>query len=89
MAWDWVKGCVEGFLSWGEAIVSRLRFEGVQKRRLRRMLSDKRFPKGFRSTGQLMNGIGADKAATERLLLQMGARKSEVSDEWTLRTKGG
>ena len=56
-----------------------------QRRRLKSMLSDKRFPKGFRSTKQLANGIGADWATTERLLLVMGARKSEVSDEWTLR----
>ena len=55
-----------------------------QKRRLNSMLSDKRFPKGFRSTTQLANGIGADRTTTERLLLAIGARKSEVSDEWTL-----
>ena len=55
-----------------------------QKRRLRVMLMDARFPKGFRSTDQLMNAIAADRMHTERLLLSMGARKSEISDEWTL-----
>ncbi len=56
-----------------------------QRKRLKKMLSDKRFPKGFRSTGQLVNGIGSDRTTTERLLLSIGASKSEVSDEWRLK----
>jgi hypothetical protein len=39
---------------------------------------------GFRSTGQLEKGIGADRSTTERLLLAVGARKSVVAEEWTL-----
>ena len=39
---------------------------------------------GFRSTGQLEKGIGADRSTTERLLLAVGARKSAVAEEWTL-----
>jgi hypothetical protein len=56
-----------------------------QKKRLRIMLMDQRFPKGFRRTEQLMSGIGEDRQTTERLLLAIGARRSENSDEWTLK----
>jgi len=59
--------------------------EWNQKRRLRDMLNDPRATRGFRSTGQLEKGIGANRATTERLLLALGARKSEVAEEWTLR----
>lgn len=55
-----------------------------RKRRLKAMLKDKRFPKGFRSTKQLRDGIGCDEETTNALLLAIGARKSENSDEWTL-----
>jgi hypothetical protein len=48
------------------------------------MLTDPRSARGFRSTGQLEKGIAADRVTTERLLLAIGARKSEVSEEWTL-----
>jgi hypothetical protein len=58
--------------------------EWSQKRKLRGMLSDPRSPRGFRSTGQLEKGIGADRRTTERLLLAVGARKSELAEEWTL-----
>jgi hypothetical protein len=58
-----------------------------QKRRLHQMLSDPRAARGFRSTGQLEKGIAADRATTERLLLTIGARKSDASDEWTLNPK--
>jgi len=60
--------------------------EWRQKRKLRQMLEDPRAARGFRSTGQLEKGIGADRATTERLLLAIGARKSVDSEEWTLRT---
>ena len=40
--------------------------------------------RGFRSTGQLEKGIGADRSTTERLLLSIGARKAEGAEEWTL-----
>lgn len=56
-----------------------------RKRRLRCMLSDNRFPNGFRSMAQLSEGIGCNREATAGLLLEIGARKSENSDEWTLR----
>jgi len=59
--------------------------EWNQKRILREMLNDPRATRGFRSTGQLEKGIGANRATTERLLLAVGARKSEVAEEWTLR----
>jgi hypothetical protein len=58
--------------------------EWRQKRTLRTMLQDPRSARGFRSTGQLEKGIGADRSTTERLLLAVGARKSEVAEEWTL-----
>jgi hypothetical protein len=58
--------------------------EWRQKRVLRQMLNDRRATRGFRSVGQLEKGIGADRATTERLLLAIGARKSEIAEEWTL-----
>jgi hypothetical protein len=59
--------------------------EWSQKRTLRSMLEDPRSARGFRSTGQLQKGIGADRPTTERLLLAVGARKSDASEEWTLK----
>jgi hypothetical protein len=58
--------------------------EWRQKRVLRQMLNDRRATRGFRSAGQLEKSIGADRATTERLLLAIGARKSEIAEEWTL-----
>jgi hypothetical protein len=58
--------------------------EWGQKRTLRAMLKDPRATRGFRSTGQLERGIGADRSTTERLLLSIGAKKAESSEEWTL-----
>jgi hypothetical protein len=58
--------------------------EWRQKRTLGAMLRDPRSANGFRSIGQLEKGIAADRATTERLLLAMGARKSDVSEHWTL-----
>jgi hypothetical protein len=58
--------------------------EWSQKRKLRAMLEDPRSARGFRSTGQLEKGIGADRSTTERLLLAVGARKSDFAEEWTL-----
>jgi hypothetical protein len=58
--------------------------EWRQKRTLRAMLKDPRSARGFRSTGQLEKGIGADRSTTERLLVAVGARKSAVAEEWTL-----
>ena len=55
---------------------------------LRAMLSDSRAARGFRSTGQLEKSIAADRATTERLLLAIGARKSNDAEEWTLRPQG-
>jgi hypothetical protein len=60
-------------------------YEWQQKRKLRSMLKDPRSARGFRSTGQLEKAIAADRPTTERLLLSIGARKSEASEEWTLR----
>jgi hypothetical protein len=58
--------------------------EWRQKRTLRQMLNDPRAKRGFRSVGQLEKGIGADRATTERLLLAIGATKSDSAEEWTL-----
>ncbi len=58
--------------------------EWNQKRKLRGMLKDPRSARGFRSTGQLEKGIGADRSTTERLLVSIGARKSDAGEEWTL-----
>jgi hypothetical protein len=55
-----------------------------RKRVLRQMLNDPRATRGFRSVGQLEKGISADRATTERLLLAVGAKKSDTSEEWTL-----
>ena len=52
------------------------------------MLQDPRATRGFRSIVQLEKGIGADRATTERLLLAIGARKSNETDEWTLSATG-
>jgi hypothetical protein len=60
--------------------------EWQQKRTLRAMLKDKRAARGFRSTGQLEKGIAADRMTTERLLVEIGARKSDVAEEWTLQS---
>jgi len=62
--------------------------EWNQKRKLRQMLQDPRATRGFRSIVQLEKGIGADRATTERLLLAIGARKSNETDEWTLSATG-
>jgi hypothetical protein len=58
--------------------------EWSQKRKLRSMLTDPRSARGYRSTGQLEKGIGADRSTTERLLVSIGARKSSSAEEWTL-----
>ncbi len=60
--------------------------EWRQKRALRVMLNDPRSARGFRSIAQLEKGIAADRVTTERLLLVIGARKLEASDEWTLKS---
>jgi len=58
--------------------------EWRRKRKLREMLTDPRASRGFRSTGQLEKAIAADRSTTERLLLAIGARKSDAAEEWTL-----
>lgn len=73
---DTIEGAVKVCTTWVH--------ERRQRARLKTMLNDKRFQKGFRSTQQLADGIGADRTTAERLLLTLGARRSEVSDEWTL-----
>lgn len=60
--------------------------EWNQKRKLRTMLNDPRSTRGFRSTGQLEKGIGADRPTTERLLLSIGGRKAQDTEEWTLKS---
>jgi hypothetical protein len=63
--------------------------EWRQKKTLREMLNDPRSAKGCRSIGQLEKGIAADRATTERLLLTIGARRAESSEQWTLAPLGG
>ncbi len=58
--------------------------EWQQKRTLRAMLNDPRAARGYRSAGQLEKSIDADSGTTERLLLAIGARKSDTAEEWTL-----
>ena len=60
-----------------------------KKRKLREMLNDPRSARGFRSTGQLEKGIAADRPTTERLLRDIGARKADDAEEWTLKTVNG
>jgi hypothetical protein len=56
-----------------------------RERKLREMLRDPRSTRGVRSIGQLVEkGIGADRATTERLLVEMGAKKTTTPEEWTL-----
>jgi len=81
----WIGETVSAFLSFLSTEARAIRHQSRQKKRLRMMLADQRFPKGFRSTEQLMAGIGGDRETTERVLLAMGARRSETSDEWTLK----
>lgn len=76
---DAIEGVVKACTMWFH--------ERRQRARLKNMLNDKRFAKGFRSTQRLAEGIGADRTTAERLLLTIGARRSEVSDEWTLSGK--
>jgi hypothetical protein len=80
----WVEDTITAFLKFFAGEGRTAIHEWRQKRRLRVMLKDRRFLKGFRSTEQLMKGIAADRATTERLLLAIEAKRSEVSDEWTL-----
>jgi len=72
-------------MSW-QAIVTMQRniAEWQLKRKLREMLRDPRSTNGFRSIGQLEKGISADRATTERLLVAIGATKSDASEYWTL-----
>jgi hypothetical protein len=63
--------------------------EWSKKRTLRQMLNDPRATRGFRSVGQLEKSIGADRATTERLLVAIGAKKSETEEEWTLTPLNG
>ena len=49
------------------------------------MLNDKRFPKQWRDLATLSAVIGADERNTKRLLIEAGARGSEVGDgKWGL-----
>jgi hypothetical protein len=60
-----------------------------KKRKLREMLNDPRASRGYRSTGQLEKGIGADRPTTERLLRDLGAQKADGAEEWTLKKVNG
>ena len=72
MLWNMMSQGRQAFIEWR------------QKKTLRDMLNDPRSAKGCRSIGQLEKGIAADRATTERLLLTIGARRTETSEQWTL-----
>lgn len=74
------KGFFDSIISKLSQILSNRRL----KKHLKAMLNNKRFPKGYRSIRQLQEGIGKDEETTKELLIAIGARKSENSDEWTL-----
>ena len=57
--------------------------EWSQKRKLRAMLEDPDLPGGSGQPGSLRREFGADRSTTARLLLAVGARKSDVAEEWT------
>jgi hypothetical protein len=79
-AWSMMRRSIYGRMQMAWTAIREWR----RKRTLRAMLNDPRSARGFRSTGQLQKGIGADRSTTERLLLAIGARKSDVAEEWTL-----
>ena len=58
--------------------------EWRQKRTLRAMLTDPELQGDSDQIRQFEKGICTDRATAERLLVAIGARKSEASDEWTL-----
>lgn len=62
--------------------------EWRRRRTLRQMLTDPRAARGFRSIAQLEKAIDADRKTTERLLQSIGARKSDMAEEWTLTPSG-
>ena len=76
MLWNMMSQGRQAFIEWR------------QKKTLRDMLNDPRSAKGRRSIGQLEKGIAADRATTERLLLTIGARRTETSEQWTLAPAG-
>jgi len=76
MFWNMMTQGRQAFIEWR------------QKKTLRDMLNDPRSAKGCRSIGQLEKGIAADRATTERLLLTIGARRTETSEQWTLAPLG-
>src|SRR3954462_8501800 len=76
MLWNMMSQGRQAFIEWR------------QKKTLRDMLNDPRSAKGCRSIGQLEKGIAADRATTERLLLTIGARRTETSEQWTLAPAG-
>jgi hypothetical protein len=77
---DSITAIVTFFAGDGRQALQDWRLKG----RLRAMLADEKFPKGFRSTRQLQDGIGVDRETTIRLLHAIHARRSEIKDAWTL-----
>jgi hypothetical protein len=77
------SGTISGFLKTCAEEYRAFWHRRRQKRTLRSMLNDDRF--GYRSTPRLAQAIAADEDETSRLLLAIGARRSEISEEWTLK----
>lgn len=75
------KGAI-GALFWP---IIKWRRDSRKIKRLREMLTDTRFPQGFRSIEQLSGGIGETSDETIELLFKIGARKSETSEQWSLK----
>lgn len=63
----------------------RQKLDNSRKELLIGMLSDSRFPRGWRELSTLSRVIGADDETTKRLLFEVGARGSEKDDDmWGL-----
>jgi hypothetical protein len=81
-----IKEITSGFFEAALGRVGSMMTNWRRKSRLKKMLRDPRFKKGFRGMKQLSEGIGCDKENTADLLIAIGARKSEITDEWTLKS---
>lgn len=84
---DEISDISKGFFSAAFSQVANFFYERKLKKTLKKMLTDKQFPKGFRSSEQLIAAIGGDRELAVKILINLGARKSENSDEWTLERK--
>ena len=75
-------GTISGALINSAVAARRQKKSEEPARRLLRQMLDANLP--WRSIATLSNVIGADKATTTRLLLEIGARGSDSGEDWTL-----